>query len=82
MCKDRFSPDEEFEYKFVVPDAGTFWYHSHQNETVQMERGMYGALVVEEKTGIVVDAERIFMIDDMKLTADSEFKKEMFFNAG
>ena len=40
-------PGEEFEYCFTVPDAGTFWYHSHQNETVQMERGMYGALIVE-----------------------------------
>ena len=37
-------PGEEFEYRFVVPDSGTFWYHSHQNETEQMERGMYGAL--------------------------------------
>jgi FtsP/CotA-like multicopper oxidase with cupredoxin domain len=34
------SPGETFEYRFVVPDAGTFWYHSHANETVQMERGM------------------------------------------
>jgi FtsP/CotA-like multicopper oxidase with cupredoxin domain len=33
-------PGEEFEYRFVVPDAGTFWYHSHANETAQMERGM------------------------------------------
>ena len=55
-------PGEAFEYRFVVPDAGTFWYHSHQNETVQMERGMYGALIVEEQTNIVVDTERIFMI--------------------
>jgi FtsP/CotA-like multicopper oxidase with cupredoxin domain len=68
-------PGEEFEYRFVVPDAGTFWYHSHQNETLQMERGMYGALIVEEETDIVVDEEKIFMIDDMKLTADNEFKK-------
>ena len=35
-------PGETFEYNFVVPDSGTFWYHAHQNETVQMERGMYG----------------------------------------
>lgn len=27
---------EEFEYSFVVPDAGTFWFHSHHNETAQM----------------------------------------------
>ena len=42
-------PGEVFEYRFVVPDAGTFWYHSHANETVQLERGMYGALIVEDK---------------------------------
>jgi FtsP/CotA-like multicopper oxidase with cupredoxin domain len=72
-------PGETFEYKFLVPDAGTFWYHSHQNETVQMERGMYGALIVEEETDVITDAERIFMIDDMKLTAENEFKKGNFF---
>ncbi len=72
-------PGEEFEYKFVVPDAGTFWYHSHQNETEQMEKGMYGALIVEDETDPVTDTERIFMIDDMRLTADNEFKKGNFF---
>ncbi|MEO8146846.1 MAG: multicopper oxidase family protein [Bacteroidia bacterium] len=68
-------PGETFEYRFVVPDAGTFWYHSHANETVQMERGMYGALIVEDKTDPVTDAERIFMIDDMKLDAENKFTK-------
>ncbi|MBV9961438.1 MAG: multicopper oxidase family protein [Parafilimonas sp.] len=72
-------PGGEFEYRFVVPDAGTFWYHSHQNETVQMERGMYGALIVEEDSNIVTDAERVFMIDDMKLNASNEFKEGNFF---
>ena len=68
-------PGESFEYRFVVPDAGTFWYHSHQNETVQMERGMYGAIIVSDDNDPVVDNERIFMIDDMKLTKDNQFKK-------
>jgi FtsP/CotA-like multicopper oxidase with cupredoxin domain len=68
-------PGESFEYRFIVPDAGTFWYHSHHNETVQMERGMYGALIVEEETALITDGERIFMIDDMKLTASNQFKK-------
>jgi len=77
--QNAIQPGEEFEYKFVLPDAGTFWYHSHQNETEQMERGMYGALIVEDETDPVTDAERIFMIDDMKLTADNEFKRGNFF---
>lgn len=72
-------PGEVFEYRFVVPDAGTFWYHSHTNETVQMERGMYGALIVDDETDIQVDGDRIFMIDDMKLNAKNEFTKPSWF---
>lgn len=74
------SPGETFEYSFVVPDAGTFWYHSHSNETVQMERGMYGALIVEDSTEeIITDAERVFIIDDMKLDAEDAFIKPRWF---
>ena len=39
-------PGETFTYRFRLQDAGTFWYHSHFNETVQLERGLYGALIV------------------------------------
>jgi FtsP/CotA-like multicopper oxidase with cupredoxin domain len=72
-------PGEEFEYRFVVPDAGTFWYHSHKNETEQMERGMYGALIVEDEGDPVMDADRVFMVDDMKLTKDNQFWRGGFF---
>lgn len=72
-------PGEKFEYRFVVPDAGTFWYHAHTNETVQMERGMYGALIVEDETELVVDDEKIFMIDDMKLNKNNEFTTPSWF---
>jgi FtsP/CotA-like multicopper oxidase with cupredoxin domain len=68
------APGESFEYRFEVPDAGTFWYHSHQNETVQMERGMYGSIVVEDESELVVDNERVLLIDDMKLTSNNDFK--------
>lgn len=68
-------PGETFEYRFEVPDAGTFWYHSHHNETVQMERGMYGGIVVNATTDPVVDNDRIFLIDDLKLTNKNSFTK-------
>jgi FtsP/CotA-like multicopper oxidase with cupredoxin domain len=71
-------PGETFEYRFAVPDAGTFWYHSHHDETVQMERGMYGALVVEDDADPVTDGEKVLMLDDMKLTSSNEFKKGGF----
>jgi FtsP/CotA-like multicopper oxidase with cupredoxin domain len=72
-------PGEVFEYRFVVPDAGTFWYHSHTNETIQMEKGMYGALIADGETDPVVDGEKIFMIDDMKLNDNNEFTKPSWF---
>jgi FtsP/CotA-like multicopper oxidase with cupredoxin domain len=68
-------PGESFEYRFTVPDAGTFWYHSHHNETVQMERGLYGALVVRDAGDVKVDRERVLMLDDMKLRRNGDFAK-------
>ncbi len=73
------APGEVFEYRFVLPDAGTFWYHSHANETVQMERGMYGSLIVEDPTDPVFDGEKVLMIDDMKLNSNNEFTKPGWF---
>ena len=69
------APGEAFEYRITLPDAGTFWYHSHQNETVQMERGMYGGISVEGENDPVVDDDRILLVDDMKLTETNDFKK-------
>lgn len=72
-------PGETFEYRFVVPDAGTFWYHSHHNETIQMERGLYGALIVRDEKDPETDGERVFMIDDMKLDDNNNFTEPAWF---
>lgn len=64
------APGESFTYRFVAADAGTFWYHPHVEADVQIERGLYGALVVEADDGIEVDRERVLVLDDVKLDAD------------
>jgi FtsP/CotA-like multicopper oxidase with cupredoxin domain len=61
------APGETFEYRFGLPDAGTFWYHPHANEVVQLERGLYGVLVVRGDDEPVVDAERVLAFDDVRL---------------
>ncbi|MFN8155742.1 MAG: multicopper oxidase family protein [Bacteroidia bacterium] len=71
--QELIMPGDTFEYRFEVNVAGTFWYHSHANETVQMERGMYGPIVVNETTELKVDNDRVFMIDDMKIDAENNF---------
>ena len=40
-------PGETYTYRFVVRQAGTFWYHSHSG--FQEQRGLYGALVIEPR---------------------------------
>jgi FtsP/CotA-like multicopper oxidase with cupredoxin domain len=46
-------PGASFDYRFRPPDAGTFWYHAHSSE--QIDRGLHGALVVEEPEPVDVD---------------------------
>ncbi len=60
-------PGETFVYRFTPPDAGTFWYHPHANETQQLEKGLYGALIVRGDDEPVADRERILVFDDLKL---------------
>jgi len=36
----------EFSYRFAVARAGTYWYHPHVG--VQLDRGLYGPLIVED----------------------------------
>ena len=41
-------PGEYFDYDFIVPDAGSFWYHPHTASAEQLGRGLVGPLIVEE----------------------------------
>ena len=66
------APGERFTYRFLLRDAGTFWYHPHMNETVQLERGLYGALVVRGPDEPRLDAERVLVLDDVKLDRDGQ----------
>ncbi|HCV40973.1 MAG TPA: copper oxidase, partial [Pseudomonas sp.] len=42
-------PGEYFDYKFRVPDAGSFWYHPHVSSSEELGRGLVGPLIVEER---------------------------------
>jgi multicopper oxidase len=52
-----------FTYDFVVPDAGTYWYHSHVG--AQLDRGLYGPLIIEDPSeGTEYDDELVVVLDD------------------
>jgi FtsP/CotA-like multicopper oxidase with cupredoxin domain len=53
----------DFTYDFVVPDAGTYWYHSHVG--TQLDRGLYGPLIIEDPDEKAdYDEELILVLDD------------------
>jgi FtsP/CotA-like multicopper oxidase with cupredoxin domain len=63
-------PGGTFDYDFVVPDAGTYWYHPHLNTIEQIDRGLYGPIVIEERDPPRFTAERVFVLDDVRLDAN------------
>ena len=63
LTQPPVNPGQRFDYEFVVPDAGTYWYHSHVG--TQLDRGLYGPLIIEdpdERTDY--DDELIVVLDD------------------
>lgn len=70
LIQKPIKPGETFTYSFVVPEAGTFWYHPHVRTNEQVGRGLYGALIVEEAENIGFTRDRMFIMDDMLLTKD------------
>ncbi|CAM4364273.1 FtsP/CotA-like multicopper oxidase with cupredoxin domain [Paenibacillus endophyticus] len=45
--QDAVMAGETYTYRFIAEQAGTFWYHSHQNSKTAVQKGLFGALIVE-----------------------------------
>ena len=63
LTQDAVQPGETFTYEYIAEDAGTYWYHSHQHSSLQVDKGLYGALVVEEKEK-EYDRDALFLLDE------------------
>lgn len=64
LTQAAVEPGDGFDYDFVLPDAGTYWYHSHNRSMEQVARGLHGALIVEEDTPPDIDREEVLVLDD------------------
>ena len=63
ITQDPIGAGDAFRYEFTAPDPGTYFYHPHSG--VQLDRGLYGVLVVDdpaEPGGY--DAEWVVVLDD------------------
>jgi len=63
LTQPAITPGGSFDYHFVVPDAGTYYLHSHVG--TQLDRGMYGPLIIEDPAdGADYDDELVVVLDD------------------
>ena len=60
-------PGGSFTYEFTPKDAGTFWFHPHVRSSEQVERGLYGVLVVEDRAPPPYTRDVVWVLDDWLL---------------
>jgi len=64
-------PGGHFDYDFIVPDTGTFWYHPHFDSAAQVGFGLYGPLLVDDpQEPEDLGDELVLMLSDMMLAED------------
>ncbi|MGR3549504.1 multicopper oxidase family protein [Pseudooceanicola sp.] len=83
LTQDPVAPGETFDYDFVLPDAGTYWYHAHTNSMEQVARGLSGPLIIAEAASDAPDVDRdeVLMLDDWLLNPEDGQIVDNFDNA-
>ena len=65
LNQPHIASGKTFVYEFVMPKSGTFMYHPHADEMVQMAMGMMGFIVVHPKNPkfMPVDRDFVFLLN-------------------
>ena len=71
LTQSPIPPGESFDYDFRLPDAGTYWYHSHSRSFEQVARGLLGPLIIDETEPPDVDFDEVLILDDWLFEADA-----------
>ena len=72
LTQPAVAPGATFTYEFTPKDAGTFWFHPHVRASEQVERGLYGVLIVEDAEPPPYTSETIWVLDDWRLDATGQ----------
>ncbi|MBB3114028.1 FtsP/CotA-like multicopper oxidase with cupredoxin domain [Paenibacillus phyllosphaerae] len=69
VTQEAVKPGEQFTYEFIADHPGTYWYHSHQASSVQVEKGLLGKLIIEPLTNrFEYDQEETVLIQELNGT--------------
>jgi FtsP/CotA-like multicopper oxidase with cupredoxin domain/rhodanese-related sulfurtransferase len=72
VTQDPIQPGETFVYEFTPKDAGTYWYHPHVRSAEQMERGLFGTIIVEDMKDPGFSQDVVWVVDDWLLQRDGQ----------
>ncbi len=77
LTQPRIEPGKTFVYEFIARRAGTFMYHPHADEMVQMAMGMYGFWVTHPRDHNVmrVDRDFVFLLNSFDIEPGSAVPK-------
>jgi FtsP/CotA-like multicopper oxidase with cupredoxin domain len=62
LTQDPIAPGGEFVYEFTLPHPGSYFYHPHTG--TQLDRGLYGALIVDDPGEPATSADIPVLLDD------------------
>lgn len=63
VTQNAVQPGQSFTYEFKADVPGTYWYHSHQDGVNQVDRGLYGSIIIEPKED-QVDRDYTLVLDE------------------
>jgi FtsP/CotA-like multicopper oxidase with cupredoxin domain len=74
VTQRSIEPGETFRYEFTLTQHGTFMYHPHHDEMVQMALGMMGMFVVHPRGRAIPRPDRdfVYLLSEWKITPGME----------
>jgi FtsP/CotA-like multicopper oxidase with cupredoxin domain len=72
VTQPAIEPGGGFVYEFTPTDAGTFWFHPHLRSSEQIERGLFGVLIVDDVVPRPYSRDVVWVLDDWLLTPAGE----------
>jgi manganese oxidase len=77
LTQPQIKPGKTFVYEFVLQKSGTFMYHPHADEMVQMAMGMMGSFIVHPRDPkfMRVDRDFVFLIGSYDIDTGSYLPK-------
>jgi FtsP/CotA-like multicopper oxidase with cupredoxin domain len=80
LTQSKVAAGARFDYRFRLPDAGTFWYHAPWVEETPegaARQHLHGVLIVEETEPPEVDREHVLLLDDWPIAPQDDLPSQV-----